>query len=411
MTDWHKTEFRGVRYRKHATRRHGVKYDRYFVITYKLNGKTKSEAIGWASHKVTAKECDDILRQLKENHRKCQGPQTHKEMKTLLQAALIEEMSVGSVEELFQSYVDHLNEAGRASWHEVERALLSSIKTTPAADQLGRDRAAKSISSKEVQQVLEEVHKRAPSMAAHLRSYLHGAFAYGISREFDYARPDQDIRFDITKNPVGVIPRNANAFKARDRFLAFDEVKQLLENIDKYCVARTACFFHLIFAVGGQRVKEVLEAPFDEFNFKEKLWTIPGERTKNGKDHLVPLTARAIRVVKSIQSMNTDKSCFLFPKRWRPNETMPCTSINDIVKKFCHKEEIELWRPSDIRRTCRTHLSESGVEPHLLNWHFNHGDQGVGERHYDKSHHLDEKRVVMKRWDELLKKCLEKKEI
>ena len=46
MTQWHKTDFKGIRYRKHPTRKHGVQADRYYVLTYKLDGKTKTEAVG-----------------------------------------------------------------------------------------------------------------------------------------------------------------------------------------------------------------------------------------------------------------------------------------------------------------------------------------------------------------------------
>jgi len=402
MTVWHKSEFPGVRYRKHKQRKYGVKYDRYFTITYKYKGKTKTEAIGWASHKVTAKECDDILRQLKANHRNSEGAQTYKEMREARQYALKEERDVGNVEDLFKGYVEHLKEQKKASWKEVERSLLVSPMAIPAADSLGRHRAANAIASREIQRVLEQVHVDAPSMAAHLRTYLHGAFAYGISREFDYFRSNQRVKFDLKVNPVSVIPRNAAAYKARDRYLNWEEIKAVWEKMDKYCTAHTASFYKLILSVGGQRVKEVLEAPFSEFDLDEKLWLIPGSRTKNGRDHLVPLTDRAAGIIESLKG----NSPFLFPKRWRPKETMPCTSINSIVKNFCSKEAVDVWRPSDIRRTCRTHLSEAGIAPHMLNWHFNHGEQGVGEKHYDKAHHLADKRVVMELWDNLLEDCL-----
>jgi integrase len=75
-TTWYKTDFKGVRYRKHPTRKHGVKFDQYFVITYKLDGATKSEAIGWASEGHTASEAFDRLNELKKNQKSGQGPRT-----------------------------------------------------------------------------------------------------------------------------------------------------------------------------------------------------------------------------------------------------------------------------------------------------------------------------------------------
>jgi len=64
---------KGVRFRKHPARKHGVKFDRYFVITYKWQGKTVSEAVGWASDGNKASEAYDILKELKHNQKTGDG--------------------------------------------------------------------------------------------------------------------------------------------------------------------------------------------------------------------------------------------------------------------------------------------------------------------------------------------------
>lgn len=50
-TKWISTKFKGVRYREHETRKHGVKFDRYYVIRYQHDGKRKEEPIGWTSQR------------------------------------------------------------------------------------------------------------------------------------------------------------------------------------------------------------------------------------------------------------------------------------------------------------------------------------------------------------------------
>jgi integrase len=77
---WHKTDFKGVRFRKHPTRKHGVGFDKYYTITYKLDGKTKSEALGWATESVKPSDCFDALCRLKNNW-KNGGPRTLAEEK------------------------------------------------------------------------------------------------------------------------------------------------------------------------------------------------------------------------------------------------------------------------------------------------------------------------------------------
>lgn len=72
---------RGVRYREHATRKHGKRPDRYWCIQYRLRGRMINEAVGWWSAGASQAECENLLSKLRENHRSGQGPQTLKEMR------------------------------------------------------------------------------------------------------------------------------------------------------------------------------------------------------------------------------------------------------------------------------------------------------------------------------------------
>ena len=40
----------------------------------------------------------------------------------------------------------------------------------------------------------------------------------------------------------------------------------------------------------GARLSEVSDARWSEFDFAERLWTVPAERFKLGEQHIVPLT-------------------------------------------------------------------------------------------------------------------------
>jgi integrase len=73
---WIKTNFPGVRYREHETRKNGVRRDQYFTIRYKLAGKDREEGLGWASENWTAAKAYDRLKELKENRKSGEGPQT-----------------------------------------------------------------------------------------------------------------------------------------------------------------------------------------------------------------------------------------------------------------------------------------------------------------------------------------------
>jgi integrase len=60
-----------------------VAFDRYYILTYKHDGKTRSEALGWASAGVTLDDAIDAMAEIKANKRTGVGPDTLAEKKTL----------------------------------------------------------------------------------------------------------------------------------------------------------------------------------------------------------------------------------------------------------------------------------------------------------------------------------------
>ena len=59
------------------------------------------------------------------------------------------------------------------------------------------------------------------------------------------------------------------------------------------------------------RTSEVLEAKRDEFDLEEAIWTIPATRMNAGHEHRIPLSPRAVEILKSL--FNLPPSKFVFP--------------------------------------------------------------------------------------------------
>ena len=58
------------------------------------------------------------------------------------------------------------------------------------------------------------------------------------------------------------------------------------------------------------RTGEVLGATWDELDLRKSVWTIPGERMKNGKEHQVPLSAPAVAVLERMSKLATGEFIF-----------------------------------------------------------------------------------------------------
>ena len=100
--------------------------------------------------------------------------------------------------------------------------------------------------------------------------------------------------------------------------LPYDELPDFMRDLRKRDgVAAKALQFAILTAT---RTSEVLNATCSEFDLDNKLWRIPAERMKGGREHRVPLCDRAVAIVQETVSSGE----FVFPgaKRGRPLSNM-----------------------------------------------------------------------------------------
>ena len=59
------------------------------------------------------------------------------------------------------------------------------------------------------------------------------------------------------------------------------------------------------------RTKEVLQAPSSEFDLEQRLWTVPAECMKGGREHRVPLPAAALAILEEQATIRNND--YVFP--------------------------------------------------------------------------------------------------
>lgn len=79
------------------------------------------------------------------------------------------------------------------------------------------------------------------------------------------------------------------------------------------------------------RTNEVVKATFSEFDLQAKTWTIPAERMKAGREHNVPLSDRAIQIVKYMQEFA--QSNHVFPGL-RPRTSLSNMAMLQLLKRM-----------------------------------------------------------------------------
>jgi integrase len=145
-------------------------------------------------------------------------------------------------------------------------------------------------------------------------------------------------------------------------------------------------------ALTGQRREEVAQATWDEFDFQQRTWTLPKERTKNGKPHVVHLTKASLALVQRRPKIST----YVFSTQ----ASKPYRDFSAAKRQLDAMSGVVGWRLHDLRRTCVSGMARLGVAPHVADKILNHqagtisGVAAVYQRH----DFLSERRQALEQW-------------
>jgi integrase len=194
-----------------------------------------------------------------------------------------------------------------------------------------------------------------------------------------------------TDNPVIFTNRPGKA-KARERVLSFAEIAAIWD-----ATHSGSDFDKLVrlLVLTGQRRGEVAGMAWSEINFDAATWSIPSERTKNGRSHVVPLSTTALSILAAVINREERKCVFGHGE----------TGFDGWSRRKARLDAasgVAGWTLHDLRRSYATHLSEMGVAPHVLEALLNHvsGSKAGVAGVYNRAIYAAEKRAAMVLWAE-----------
>ena len=171
-----------------------------------------------------------------------------------------------------------------------------------------RDKPVNSVSTADVLQVLKPLWQTVPETAARLRGRIENVL--------DAARALGHIGESVA-NPARwkghldkLLPKRQRLSRGHHPAMPWSEVPAFAASMrrENSISARALEFVILTAARSG----EVRLAEIAEFDLDEKIWTVPAERMKAGREHRVPLTSRAIEIVCELRSAFPDAK-YVFP--------------------------------------------------------------------------------------------------
>ena len=79
------------------------------------------------------------------------------------------------------------------------------------------------------------------------------------------------------------------------------------------------------------RSGEVLGARWSEIDLAKKIWAVPANRMKAGREHRVPLSGRAVSILRQLAELNTGE--FVFPGR-KPKKPLSDTAMKMVLRRM-----------------------------------------------------------------------------
>jgi integrase len=136
--------------------------------------------------------------------------------------------------------------------------------------------------------------------------------------------------------------------RSRSRVLNDDEIKRLWHT--EFTSVDISRVFKLAILT-AQRIGEISGMTRAELDIPGREWRLPGDRTKNGRPHTVPLSDAALEIIMQAMAACGDRAKLF--------------EANCLPFKLRRKLHVD-YTPHDLRRTALTGMARLGIEPIVL---------------------------------------------
>jgi len=149
--------------------------------------------------------------------------------------------------------------------------------------------------------------------------------------------------------------------------------------------------WHLLTLV---RPSEASGARWAEIDFDNRLWTIPAERMKAKRTHLIPLSDQALTVLKVMRSISANRE-FIFPSRNDPKQPMNSQTANAALKRIGYEGKLVAH---GMRSIASTAMNEHGFNADVVEAALAHSDKDEVRRAYNRTTYLVQRQELMHWW-------------
>ncbi|MFC3308071.1 tyrosine-type recombinase/integrase [Blastomonas aquatica] len=234
-----------------------------------------------------------------------------------------------------------------------------------------------------IRDVLAEIWLAKPETARRVRQRI------GAVLDWAYASGYRETEAPMRAISKGLPrqPRKDGHFPA----MPYEKVSKFIQKLRaRESFSRLALEFAIYTAA---RSGEVRGMTWDEVDMEEALWTLPKERMKAFREHVVPLTPRPLRILRRCAQLRLRDCQYVFPgiRSSKP--------LSDMTLSMLMKEMGQPYTPHGFRSSFRDWVSEETNHPSdVAEAALAHTVANKTEAAYRRGNLLEKRRVMMAEW-------------
>lgn len=297
--------------------------------------------------------------------------------------------------------------ANRAGWKSDKHASQwENTLNTYASPIIGK-LSIDSIDTGLVLKVLEfeQLWTTKPETASRVRGRIEAVLGWATVRKYRTGDNPAQWKNHLDK----VLPAKSAVAKVEHHpALPFQQIGSLIESLRKQAgtAARTLEFTILT----ATRSNETISATWREFDLEDEIWTIPAERMKAEKEHRIPLSDRALKIIKEMLPLKTSEAgpVFLSPKGQQPLSNASMAAVLKRMNKAREANKLSRWIdptsgrdavPHGFRSTFRDWAGETTAYPKEVIEHaISHQLKDKAEAAYARGTLFNKRRRLMGEW-------------
>ncbi|MGL4667405.1 MAG: tyrosine-type recombinase/integrase [Saezia sp.] len=356
-----------------------------WVFRFRLNKKKREMGLG-AFHTVSLAEAREkalLCRQLI-----AQGIDPIDDRKTQKAHAAIAASNRKTFSECALAYID----VHKSGWKNEKHAKQwSSTLSTYAFPVIG-DLYVETIETDAILRILEPIWLEKTETATRVRNRIELVLDWATARKYRSGGNPARWKAHLDK----LLPAK-NKVKKVTHFsaLPYKEIHTFMKELrQRDGISAKALEFTILTAA---RSGETRGALWGEIDFTEKLWMIPKERMKAGKEHRIPLTDAAMRILEKMQEIKCvtkTESDFIFPSS-KLNKPLSDMSLTAVLKRM-DKTDMTVH---GFRSTFRDWAGETTHHPREVIEHaLAHQLKDKAEAAYQRGDLLTKRRALMEEW-------------